>query len=285
MASVAVATCRAQEGRDDDHLAALDALRRLGIDATTQIWDDPIEWDAFDMVLVRSTWDYTDRLDEFLAWARRVPRLENPANVLEWNTDKHYLADLAAAGVPVISTAYIRSGDDLVVPDSPRFVVKPSVGAGSRGAARFDAEDVVSARHHVDDLAARGLVAMVQPYLESVDERGETAALYFDGVFSHAIEKGAMLATTQLDPSGLYFTERIARREATDAELDVARRALEAAAQALGLGSPLLYARVDMIEGASGPEVIELEVTEPSLFLTFSDGAADRFARAVEVRL
>jgi glutathione synthase/RimK-type ligase-like ATP-grasp enzyme len=285
MASVAVATCRAQEGRDDDHLAALDALRRLGIDATTQIWDDPIEWDAFDMVLVRSTWDYTDRLDEFLAWARRVPRLENPANVLEWNTDKHYLADLAAAGVPVISTAYIRSGDDLVVPDSPRFVVKPSVGAGSRGAARFDAEDVVSARRHVDELAARGLVAMVQPYLESVDERGETAALYFDGVFSHAIEKGAMLATTQLDPSGLYFTERIARREATDAELDVARRALEAAAQALGLGSPLLYARVDMIEGASGPEVIELEVTEPSLFLTFSDGAADRFARAVEARL
>jgi glutathione synthase/RimK-type ligase-like ATP-grasp enzyme len=285
MALVAVATCRALEGNDDDHLAALDALRRLGIDATTQIWDDPIEWGACDMVLVRSTWDYTDRLDEFLSWARRVPRLENPAAVLEWNTDKRYLVDLAAAGVPVISTAYIRSGDDLVVPDSPRFVVKPSVGAGSRGAARFDADDADAARHHVDELAARGLVAMVQPYLESVDERGETAALFFDGVFSHAIEKGAMLSTTQLDPSGLYVTERIAPREATDAELDVARRALEAATQALGLGSPLLYARVDLIEGASGPEVIELEVTEPSLFLAFSEGAADRFARAVEARL
>jgi hypothetical protein len=122
---------------------------------------------------------------------------------------------------------------------------------------------------------------MVQPYLAAVDEVGETGLLYVGGELSHAIRKGPMLSgpDSGTRPPGLYLPERITTRPASDAEVEVAGKVLAAVPGGPGR---LLYARVDLIPGPDGsPLLVELELTEPSLYLGWSDGAADRFAAAV----
>jgi hypothetical protein len=260
---------------DDDRLA-LPHLEAAGIHATPAVWDDPgVTWSAYDLVVVRSTWDYTTRRDEFLEWAGSVPRLLNPVEVLRWNTDKHYLADLAEAGVPVVPTAFVEPGDVHEVPPY-EHVVKPTVSANAQDTARFAAGQDSSA--HAQRLLDAGRPLMVQPYQRAVDDDGETAVLLFDGAHSHAARKAPVLVPELADPEDVAITPRDARA----AELDVARAALAA----VPWPEPLLYARVDLVPGPDGaPLLMELELTEPSLFLAQSPGAAARFAQAVRDRL
>jgi len=282
VAHVAIATCGGEAVDVEDTALLETALAKRSLRSSLVPWDaEGVDWDAFDLVVVRSTWDYTERVDDFLAWARSVPRLANPAAVLAWNTDKRYLADLAAAGVPVIPTRFVDRVEDLVAPEADQLVIKPSVGAGSMGAERFSATDLPAARRHLAGLLARGATAMVQPYLDRVEDEAETGIIVIDGVVSHAIAKGAMLAVAELDRSGLFRAEAIEPRVPSAAELAVAEATLAAASDHLGLAAPLLYARVDLLPSEAGPVVIELELTEPSLFLTTAPEAADRLAEAI----
>jgi len=170
---VALATAAGLVFTDPDEALALTALDQAGIEATMAVWDDPgVPWGDFDLVVVRSTWDYTARHGAFLEWAAAVPRLANPFAVLAWNTDKHYLADLERAGVPVIETRWLEPGDPPTFFDRP-FVVKPAVGAGSRDAQRYEPGETGAAAEHVARLHAAGTTAMVQPYLEEVERGGE----------------------------------------------------------------------------------------------------------------
>jgi glutathione synthase/RimK-type ligase-like ATP-grasp enzyme len=284
--AVLIATCQALPDGDEDQERLNAALRAKGIDAVCVPWDSSDQvWDDDTVVIIRATWDYTDRLEEFLAWADAVTRLSNPVSVLRWNTDKRYLDFLANAGIPTIPTTYASRGQDLIPPPGERFVVKPTVGAGSRGAQLFEARDVVSARRHVDELARLGKRSMVQPYLFEVEEKGETAVVVIDGVPSHAIEKAAMLVGGEEDPSGLFVAERIRPRTPSDAEVEIAQAAIAAAESMLELNAPLLYARVDLLPSDDGPRVIELELTEPSLFLWAHDEGARRLAEAISNRL
>ena len=279
--TVALATCAAWPGLDDDGPALLAALRSAGLDPSVAVWDDAaVDWTAYDLVVVRTTWDYWDRLPDYLAWAAAVPRLANPAEVIRWNTDKRYLRDLADRGVPVVPTAFLAPGDAFEAP-SGEYVVKPSVSAGSSDTARFAPGEEGRAAELAARIGAAGKHVMVQPYVAGVDEVGETSVLSFGGAVSHAIRKGQILhpgAGVLERPPGL---EVISERVASDAERAVADAAVAAAADALGLLGALLYARVDMVPGPDGPLVLELEVTEPSLFLGYSEGAAERFASAV----
>ncbi|WP_370614987.1 ATP-grasp domain-containing protein [Mumia sp. Pv 4-285] len=274
--------------------AELDLLRRavqdLGHDAAVEVWDDDaVDWHDYALTVVRTTWDYTDRHDEFLAWTRRVPRLRNRSDVIAWNTHKTYLRDLARAGCPVIPTAWDVTDADVLATHADawgvgvgaaEWVVKPAVSAGSRDTARWtDADDALS---HSRDLVESGRTAMLQPYVASVDSDGETAVLFAGGEYSHAVVKGAMLTQGEGVRDDRDSRERITPTVATDAQIDVARRALRAAGDALGGGLDLLYARVDLVTSPEGtPQVIELELTEPSLFLPYVDGAAERFAAAI----
>jgi glutathione synthase/RimK-type ligase-like ATP-grasp enzyme len=251
------------------------------------VWDDDaIDWAAFDLVVIRSTWDYTERRDAFVAWAKSVPRLANSAEIVEWNTDKHYLQDLAKAGVPVVPTDWLEPPDAVVLPSAGRHVLKPSVGAGSVDAAQFDfaaAHEAGLARAHAQRLLGGGQTVMVQPYLERIDQQGEAALMFFGGEFSHAVTKGAMLAEQMEMVAGLYKAEVINPRDATAAEIELARAALAAAPVA---AEQLAYARVDLVPAADGsPLVIELELTEPSLFLGQARGSAERLARHLTERV
>jgi hypothetical protein len=228
---------------DDDGLVA--ALRTRGLHARWLPWDDPETLDA-DVVILRATWDYIDRLDEFLTWTRRVRNLLNAPKVVAWNTDKQYLADLAKAGVPTVPSRFF---------------------AGSVGAQRFTDPD--AARAHAAELQVDGRTVLVQPYDPRVED-GETALVFVGGRQSHAFTKGPMLPppgkAPVFDESGTYAEESLTPAE-PDFELwDVGQGALAAAAEHLGMDvGELLYARVDVIAGPSDPQVLELELVEPSL--------------------
>lgn len=282
MLRIALATAIPAFTLDEDLDPLLTACAQAGIAAQRLSWDDPtVSWRRFDAVLIRSTWDYTDRLPEFLAWCERVgaqTRLLNPPALVRWNTDKHYLGELAGKGLPVIETHYLEA--DTPQPSLPafdEFVLKPTVGAGSRGARRFLASERDQAQAHAAALRAQGRAVMVQPYLHAVDTDGETALLYFAGRFSHAIRKGPLLRRGGEATRALFAAEQIAARTPSAEEIAVAERVLDA----LPGGRPL-YARVDLLPGTAGPQLLELELVEPSLFFATAPGSVERFVTALE---
>lgn len=283
MTRVAIATCAGLPDLDPDDRALAPELAALGIAADVVAWDDPgADWAAFDLVVVRNTWDYPERREEFLAWAERVPRIVNPAPVLRWTTDKRYLVELEGAGLPVVHTEFVDAPGHRIAPGPDGVVVKPAVGVGSVDAGRH--RDAASAGAHVADLLAAGRPAMVQPFLPGIAERGETALIFLAGVFSHAIHKGPMLPETGIvRPYGLFQPENISAREPTDAERAVGERV---ATWLSGRFGPLAYARIDVVPGPGGaPVVLECELAEPSLFLATAPGAAARLAAALAEKI
>jgi len=286
VALVGLATCRELPVDSNDNELLTTALAARGIDTAEPIWnDDKVDWSRFDLVVIRTTWDYTHYLADFLAWVHSLTSVANPASVVAWNTDKHYLANLAERGVGVVPTTFVNSLAEFEVPEAERFVVKPTVGAGSMGAERFESTQITEAKCHAESLFSQGRDVMIQPYLEGVDAVGETGIIVLDGVISHAIEKGPMLSVSELDRTGLFRQESIQARAASQLECDVALAALRVACEITGLFEPLLYARVDLLPSEEGPVVIELELTEPSLFLSFSPQSADLFAEAIARRV
>lgn len=291
IALVSVAAARAL---DEDLPPLLEALRAAGAEAEVADWDDAaLDWSRFDLAVLRSAWDYTERLPEFLAWAARTgarTRLLNPPDVLRWNTDKHYLAELERAGVAIVPSRFVEPGatprqalDDFLAAHSAaaEFVVKPAVGAGSRDAQRHARTAHPAATAHIARLLDAGRSVLLQPYLDRVDQHGETALIHFDGVFSHAIRKGPLLRRGEGSTAALFAAEQITPRLPDDAERALAAQALKA----IPFDAPLAYARVDLIHDADGtPRLLELELAEPSLFFAHAPGSAARFAQAILAR-
>lgn len=275
MLQVALATAAQLPDLDEDGAALLEALDAEGVQAAPVVWDSGADWAAYDLVVVRSTWDYDRRREQFLAWAASVPRLANPADVLAWNTDKTYLQALASAGVPVVETTWLVPGDVFTPPAGP-YVVKPTVSAGARDTAAYDGG--ADATAHVQRLLAAGRPVMVQPYLPQVDVLGETSVLCFEGEMSHAASKSALLQVGAGVRNDIDSRAFVTPAEPSRAQVDLAKAALAV------VGQPLLYARVDLVPGPDGPLLLELELTEPSLFLRHAEGATARFAAAVRRR-
>ncbi|MFE9473265.1 RimK family alpha-L-glutamate ligase [Streptomyces griseofuscus] len=271
--------------KDADLPVLVRALNDAGARADAPYWDDPgIDWSAYDLVVVRSTWDYSWRAAEFTAWLERVARatrIANPAEVIRWNLDKRYLGELAAAGVPTVPTSYLAPGEDgaPVLPTDHDYVIKPTSGAGARFAARYTPAEHETAVRHLARMHAEGFTAMVQPYLQGIDVTGERALQFFGGRLLHASRKGAVLS-----PGTPYDADKVAHPDLTpwqptDAELAVAKKALAAVP---GSAAPLLYARVDLADGPDGtPRLMELELVEPNLFLFLHPDSLPRAAAAI----
>jgi O-ureido-D-serine cyclo-ligase len=292
---IALVTAVAAFALDEDLAPLQQALNEAGVDAPIVAWDDmTVSWRRFDAALLRSTWDYTERLPEFLAWAAAVQGqtlLLNPLEVIRNNVDKHYLAKLEAKGIAIVPSAFAEPGEDAAkalgaflerFPKARDFVVKPAIGAGSRDAQRYRRVQRKPATAHVKRLLAEKRSVLMQPYLDSVDEAGETALMFFDGEFSHAIRKGPLLVADEGPTEALFAAETISAREPGKDELKLAKATLKA----LGTKQPLAYARVDLIRGSDGaPRVLELELTEPSLFFPYGDGSSERFVEVLKKRV
>lgn len=282
---IAIVSARAARELDEDLAPLCLALNQAGFAHEVLDWDDTsVDWSGYACALVRSTWDYTERLPEFLGWAAQVDRqtaLINPETLLRWNTHKGYLLDLAARGVAVVPTRLLRPGDPWPDVEHGDVVVKPAVGAGSRGARRF-LQQPQAAADHARMLQAQGQDVLVQPYLARVDAAGETALIYFAGKFSHAIRKGPLLVAGAGATRALFAPEQIRARQPEADE----RACADAVLAALPCAETPLYARVDLLRGDGGvPVLLELELTEPSLFFATAPGSAERLVAALAARL
>lgn len=295
---LALVSVAAAHALDEDLAPLSAALDEAGIAHRIVYWDDAfVDWSHFRAVIIRSPWDYIDKLPEFLAWAARVSEqtaLLNPLDVITSNTDKHYLDVLARQGIHTVPSRFIepeQHGEDglaafLTEFAHAEFVVKPAVGAGSKDAQRYGREDTDAALMHIKRLQLKNRSVLLQPYLSRVDQAGETALLYFNGVYSHAIRKGPLLKRNQGPTEKLFAPEDIIARVPGEDEMALAGKVVSALPGLFGLDAPLVYARIDLLRDEDGrPCLLELELTEPSLFFNYADGAAERFVAALKSRL
>jgi hypothetical protein len=268
---------------DVDESLLFDALRSRGVDAHVAAWDDDaVDWRA-DACVIRSTWNYHLHRDAFVAWSERVAKttpLFNPTRIVAWNSDKSYLRALEVAGIAIAPTAWIDRGASTTLRATmdargwDDAVIKPRVSAASFStvrARRDGLEDGVDAgeRHLARMLSERDM--MVQRYVRSVEGHGERSVVFIDGALTHAVRKS---------PRFSGGSEHVESMPIEDDERAFAERVLA------HVGTrDLLYARIDVArDDAGAPLVMELELVEPSLFLSQSRVALDRFAAAIAQR-
>lgn len=288
MPAIAIATCDWHPQPDAENELLLAALQARGIDAGAVPWSAPPPggWERYDAVVIRATWDYSWRLEEFLEWTREIgPRLHNPPGVIAWNADKRYLFDLQRAGIPAIAGEHLAPGGAAaaIAPPPGRFVVKPTVSGGARHTAVYDDCGHDAARAHVARLHAAGRDVLLQPYYASVDSEAETAVVYLDGELSHCMRKGPLLAVGEAPSEEPFRAEDMRPRIGDPDVLALADRTWAYATERFG---PLPYGRVDILRSDAGePAVLELELIEPSLFLEHEPAAADALAAALQRRV
>lgn len=277
-----------------DDLALRKALVAGGMEVDSQPWDADIDWSGFDLVVVRSTWDYASRRAEFLDWAESVgERLLNPPVVLRWNSDKRYLTDLTDAGIPVVETTLLEPGEEWSPDGAGQVVIKPSVSAGGRDTGRFERDRSGDALTLIESIHASGRTAMVQPFIPSVDTDGETALVFIDGTLGHLLQKKAVLRPNEVAPvradgigaaEAMYDPELVLAGTAEADEVTLAERILAHVEERFE--AALLYGRVDMLRDEQGkPVLLELELIEPNLYLGAAPEAAERLASAIRRRL
>jgi glutathione synthase/RimK-type ligase-like ATP-grasp enzyme len=250
-------------------------LRAAGLEVCHRSWVDAPDLAEFDLVLPLLVWGYPFAAREWTEtvgrWEASGVRLANPAPVLRWNVDKTYLETLAALGAPVVPTLFVAQLNEAGLEDArvrfgtDRLVAKPQVSSTAWQTIRWSPGDSL--------VGGPEGPAMIQPYLPEIERSGEISLLWFGGGFSHAIVKRPQPGDFRVQPE---YDGIIRAHAPTAEELDAATRILAAVEE------PLLYARVDLVRGLSGaPELIELELIEPDLYLGYDDQAAARFAAAV----
>jgi len=261
------------------------ALDGLGLASVRVDWSRADEdWSQYRCAVFRTTWDYFDRFGEFTAWLDRVEdqtQLCNPASIVRWNMDKHYLADLAARGVPVVRSRFVERGSTASLTELidetgwAEAVIKPCVSGAARHTYRVN-------RANADRLDAifQPLLAaeafLFQPFEASIMETGEDSLMVFGGRYSHAVRKRAKPGDfrVQDDHGGT-----VGPHQPTREQIELAERAIAAC-------DPVpAYGRVDMIRDSTGRHAImELELIEPELWLRFHPPAAEALARAIGIQ-
>jgi hypothetical protein len=251
-------------------------LRAAGLDVVGRSWAEEGDLSAFALVLPLLVWGYPRAhhrwVEAVTRWEGQGVRLQNPASVLRWNADKRYLGGLEERGAPVVPTLFadrltletmeearVRFGSD-------QLVAKPQVSSTAWQTIRWSPGKSL-------DGGPEG-PAMVQPYLPAIEQSGEVSLIFFGGRFSHAISKRPQPGDFRVQPE---FDGIIAAYQPAPDELAAAERILAAVEE------DLLYARVDLVRGLSGaPELIELELIEPDLYLGYDPACGSAFAGAAK---
>lgn len=282
---IAIATCAGYDDLKVDDQLLQEALAARLVYPPQYVWDgEQPRWDEFDACLVRSTWDYHDKHGEFLAWTRHVAaetRLWNPPELVAWNSNKTYLRELAAAGVPTVPTVWVERNEEIDVEAVlaergwTEAIIKPAVDLGAKNLHRVRA----GAGEAAAALAAalERSEAMIQPFLPSLEDQGELSLIYIDGDLAHAVRKRPAAGDFRVQS---IWGGTFSSSEPQPEHIAIAKQALEV------LDKPPLYARVDLVAGPDGdPYLIELELIEPNLYLGTNPSAAERLADAVLLRI
>jgi glutathione synthase/RimK-type ligase-like ATP-grasp enzyme len=267
---IAVVTSENAAALSNDDPILLSAIERAGHQAMHWCWDDPqVDWSSIDVALIRSTWDYFQRPDEFQVWLASIEpqtKLLNPPSVLKWNFDKRYLGELARAGVPVVPTEFVGDAEEVqaalarVWHQGHSAILKPVVSGGSWGLQHLHSGALV-------ELNAEQAPWMVQPFVPEIQSEGELAVIVLGGVVHHGIRKVPQSGDfrVQAEFGGVNTVEAPSE--------EAIALALQALAACPG---EALYARVDMVRREGHLEIMEVELLEPELFLVLVPAAAAR---------
>lgn len=261
-----------------DHLL-IEPLAERGWQVEMVAWDDQVNWNRFDAVLIRSPWDYMDRMEAFMTVLQAIDassaRLENPLEIVRWNVDKYYLADLAQRGCPIVPTIFEQSLDVMHIHKAfdafktDRLVIKPTISASAFNTFPVTKADLHGQQERVI-AAFQSRVAMLQPFVEAVTSEGEYSLFYFNNQLSHTILKTPKAGDFRVQEE--YGADLIGI-EADAALIAAGQNTMQA------IGQKLLYARVDLVRMPDNSfALMELELIEPSLYFNMDPHSAERFA-------
>lgn len=269
--NLAIASCADLPDWEQDDQLFINALKEKNIQYEVVAWDANIDWSQFDACLIRTTWDYQERFSEFTQWVKNVStqtKLFNSAEVLLWNSHKRYLKELEDSGIEIAPSEWLMQGGNYSVEslmkkrEWTKGFIKPLIGANARECCRFDLTDegIKKAQEHVDRLTPKEDLVL-QPYLESVEEFGETSGIFFDHEFSHGTRKVPVKGDYRVQDD---YGAKDYPYELNEQEKAVAEKALAWVEQKYGR---LLYARIDFLHDSDGNAFLnEMELIEPSLF-------------------
>lgn len=253
---------------ENEDIKLLHFLQAKGLDLTIEVWSDQnVSWEVYDLALIKSPWDYFDRIQDFYEWLDKIEksglRMLNPFQAVRWNADKHYLKDIANTGLRVTPTHFIEKNE---VPDlelyfnlfsTETLIIKPVISGGSKNTFKF-------ARNNISELTPK-IVAllqeeafMLQPFLREIQEEGEWSFLFFNGKFSHSLLKKAKAGDFRVQH---YLGGTIHSQNPPPGLLDKAQQYVDRFAR------ECLYARVDGVVMEGEFHLMELELIEPFLFL------------------
>jgi len=275
VSDIAIVTCRVLPEPDPDQIPLLDACEKAGLKVEMAAWDDPsVDWSRYRVAVLHSCWNYYEDPGSFRTWLDRVDRetlLWNPLSVVLENLDKRYLGKLADLGIPIVPTRFLdhASTVEMALAETgwERFVVKPTISAASYMTRLFTIDQVRDAQAFAASILS-SREAMIQPYIESVERGGEVAMVHIEGELTHCVLK---------DPRFTGCDESVSFAFQPDsAQIAASRAVMETVKE------EILYARVDMMEDASGKWLLsELELVEPTRFLAQHEPALNRFVTAL----
>jgi hypothetical protein len=281
--NIALVSCDDLPGWEVDDNPLIDALELRDVTVHKPAWTADVDWNQFELSIIRTTWDYHARKDEFLDWCRRVPRLYNNAKIVEWNTHKSYLLELEQDGVSIAPTIWVNQDEKsnilqiMETLEATNGFVKPQVGACASDTLRFTIDELNQAQQFLDANMHQDM--MVQPYLESVETQGELSAIFIDNEFTHGVQKIPVQGDYRVQDD---FGAKDTPYTFTANELMTMQNTLLSVPQ----HDELLYARFDYLRDCEGNLVLnELELIEPSLFFRHSKKSAIRFAEAIIKRV
>ncbi len=257
-------------------------LTEKGLNVSFQIWDDPkVDWSRFDLVILKSPWDYFDKIDAFYTWLDKLEqigcRVLNPISTVRWNADKRYLKDIQDKGMDIVPTIWLEKGNTFNAAEafeklgSEKIIVKPSVSGGAKNTFALNPTDAQAQTDTINSLLAEEAF-LVQPFVEEIKTKGEWSFLFFNGEYSHTVLKTVKPGDFRVQH---FFGGTIHTPEPPAALLESAHNIVDHFAQ------DCLYARVDGVEINGQLHLMELELIEPFLFLGMSEGALERYYEAI----
>ena len=271
---------------NEENSKLYDLLKEKGLNISFQIWDDPaVDWSRFDLVVLKSPWDYFDKIDAFYAWLDELERLQvrvlNPVEIVRWNADKRYLLDLQEQGVKIVPTVWLEQGDAFEPAtlfqafSAGKVIVKPAVSGGAKNTFALTLSEAEENKEKINELLQQESF-LAQPFLEEIKTKGEWSFLFFNGGYSHTILKTVKPGDFRVQH---FYGGTVHTPEPPAALLAAAQRIVDKHAPGC------LYARVDGVELKGELALMELELIEPFLFMAMSEGALQRYYEALLVQL
>lgn len=265
----------------DEDAELLNFLQEKGLDVRKEIWNNPeVNWKQYEYAIIKSPWDYHDHIDQFYSWLEQIKRAEvkllNPVDIVKWNSDKHYLREIAAAGLNVIPTLFLEKGTR---PDiaglflqlkTGRLIIKPCVSAGAKNTLNISSGTLDIYTEKIYEMLQEESF-MAQPFMSEILE-GEWSYLFFNGKFSHSLLKTPGKGDFRVQH---YHGGTIRKTDPAEEQIAEAGRYVEQFAK------NTLYARVDGVMREGRLYLMELELIEPYLFLDTDARGFDNYYKAL----